>query len=101
MACTNQGVTHTHINVRIIWLRSVTCRWHAKLIKTVTGWAYDLRSVSTDMIRKRAERTGDGSLKDGDDPNHHMNSVWGWGDPDISSFDKESCITLHPERKHY
>lgn len=35
------------------------------------GWAYDLKSVTDDLIRKRVKRTGDGS-----------HPVWGWGDKD-------------------
>ncbi|BFF92819.1 acyl-CoA Delta(11) desaturase-like [Drosophila madeirensis] len=35
------------------------------------GWAYDLKSVSMDMVRKRVLRTGDGT-----------HPVWGWGDKD-------------------
>jgi len=38
--------------------------------------AYDLKSVSLDMVRQRALRTGDGS-----------HPVWGWGDKDQKSED--------------
>ena len=38
------------------------------------GWAYDLKTVSADIIEKRAQRTGDGS-----------HPVWGWGDKDLPS----------------
>lgn len=51
------------------------------------GWAYNLKSVSFDAIRKRASRTGDGSLKDPNDYHHHMN-VWGWGDKDMADDEK-------------
>lgn len=37
------------------------------------GWAYDRKKVSPDMIRRRVQRTGDGS------------HVWGYGDPDMPS----------------
>uniref|UniRef100_A0A1B6CF47 Fatty acid desaturase domain-containing protein n=1 Tax=Clastoptera arizonana TaxID=38151 RepID=A0A1B6CF47_9HEMI len=40
------------------------------------GWAYDLKSVSSDMIRRRVERTGDGS------------HIWGYGDEDMDVDDK-------------
>lgn len=43
------------------------------------GWAYDLKSVSPDMIARRAQRSGDGS------------HVWGYGDNDI---DKEDLAEL-------
>ncbi|XP_071568358.1 acyl-CoA Delta-9 desaturase-like [Temnothorax nylanderi] len=39
------------------------------------GWAYDLKYVSPNMIRRRARRCGDGS------------HVWGYGDVDISKED--------------
>lgn len=60
------------------------------------GWAYDLRTVSDDMIRKRALRTGDGShpadktkgsAKD-DGPVEH---VWGWNDHDMTAEDKSGA----------
>lgn len=43
------------------------------------GWAYDLKSVSKDMIARRAEKSGDGSY-------------WGYGDVDIQ---KEDLIELN------
>ncbi|XP_015512922.1 acyl-CoA Delta-9 desaturase-like isoform X1 [Neodiprion pinetum] len=48
------------------------------------GWAYDLKSVSTDMVRKRVERTGDGS-----------HEVWGWGDKDQPQEEREGAIITH------
>ncbi|XP_075974965.1 acyl-CoA Delta-9 desaturase-like [Anticarsia gemmatalis] len=37
------------------------------------GWAYDLKTVSTDVIQKRVKRTGDGThpVWGGDDHHHH------------------------------
>jgi stearoyl-CoA desaturase (Delta-9 desaturase) len=35
------------------------------------GWAYDLKSVSDEIVEKRVKRTGDGK-----------HSTWGWGDMD-------------------
>lgn len=40
------------------------------------GWAYDLKTVSEDVVRRRALRTGDGS--------HKMQEIWGWGDKDMA-----------------
>ncbi|KAJ1522373.1 hypothetical protein ONE63_002662 [Megalurothrips usitatus] len=40
------------------------------------GWAYDLKTVSREMIEKRVRRTGD-----------HGDEVWGWGDKDMSQDD--------------
>lgn len=52
------------------------------------GWAYDLKSVSTDMVKKRVERTGDGS-----------HELWGWGDKDQPSEEREEAIVTH-QTKH-
>lgn len=41
------------------------------------GWAYDLKTVSNEIIKKRVERTGDGSH------DNQKNHTWGWGDKDI------------------
>lgn len=51
------------------------------------GWAYDLKTVSTDVVEKRVKRTGDGS--------HH---VWGWGDKNIPEEDKEVTNVINPEK---
>lgn len=62
------------------------------------GQAYDLKTVSREMVKKRVQRTGDGSWKnhyddqsnDVDDHHHdHKNSVWGWGDKDMNEEDKK------------
>lgn len=55
------------------------------------GWAWDLKTVSDDMINRRAARTGDGSRSRDeiiqnfvhtDDP---QDTLWGWGDKDMDS----------------
>lgn len=48
------------------------------------GWAYDLKSVSENMVRKRVERTGDGS-----------HELWGWGDKDQSQEERKQAIITH------
>ena len=48
------------------------------------GWAYNLKSVSDDIIQKRVQRTGDGS--------HH---VWGWGDKDQDKIETEYANISH------
>ncbi len=65
----------------------------------IIGWAYDLKTVSQDMIKKRVQRTGDGThiyskLKNKDDDNNNVNqkyengkNYWGWGDEDISELE--------------
>jgi stearoyl-CoA desaturase (delta-9 desaturase) len=42
------------------------------------GWAYDLKTVPMSVVKKRIERTGDGS-----------HELWGWGDRDMT---KEKMI---------
>ncbi|XP_063822412.1 acyl-CoA Delta-9 desaturase-like [Ostrinia nubilalis] len=73
------------------------------------GWAYDLKTVSVDMIKKRAARTGDGShpscqeapkVIDDDDHDHdhdhsHENAVWGWEDKDMPEEDKQLAEISH------
>lgn len=41
------------------------------------GWAYDLKTVSEEIIQKRVERTGDGT-----------HTLWGYGDTDQSQDEK-------------
>ncbi|XP_015171565.1 PREDICTED: acyl-CoA Delta(11) desaturase-like [Polistes dominula] len=62
------------------------------------GWAYDLKTVSHEMIEKRACRTGDGTkyqnVKDQHEHNHN-NSIWGWDDPDINTEDVQSARIIN------
>lgn len=63
------------------------------------GQAYDLKTVSEEMVRKRVQRTGDGTWVDhgkgasgddndeADDHHHHGDYVWGWGDKDMKEED--------------
>jgi len=48
------------------------------------GWAYDLKTVSPEMIKKRVVRTGDGS-----------HEIWGWGDRDQTKQDYDSAVILN------
>nr|XP_022919344.1 acyl-CoA Delta(11) desaturase-like [Onthophagus taurus]XP_022919345.1 acyl-CoA Delta(11) desaturase-like [Onthophagus taurus]XP_022919347.1 acyl-CoA Delta(11) desaturase-like [Onthophagus taurus]XP_022919348.1 acyl-CoA Delta(11) desaturase-like [Onthophagus taurus] len=48
------------------------------------GWAYDLKTVSEDMIKKRVKRTGDGT-----------HNLWGWTDKDMPKEDIQDAITLN------
>lgn len=82
------------------------------------GWAYELKSVSEDVIRKRAERTGDGSNaysnciktdarmqqsrnnNNQNDHHHHQHhhdeeQVWGWDDKDLNLDDKKYAIIFN------
>jgi stearoyl-CoA desaturase (Delta-9 desaturase) len=48
------------------------------------GWAYDLKMVSEDVVKRRLKRTGDGS--------HH---IWGWGDRDQSQEEINHAIVVN------
>ncbi|KRT83168.1 hypothetical protein AMK59_3767 [Oryctes borbonicus] len=48
------------------------------------GLAYDLKTVSEDMIRRRVERTGDGT-----------HELWGWGDEDQPDEEKREAIIIN------
>ncbi|XP_061706541.1 acyl-CoA Delta-9 desaturase-like [Cydia pomonella] len=50
------------------------------------GWAYDLKTISDDVIQKRVMRTGDGS--------HH---IWGWGDKDQSKEEVNAAVRIYPK----
>jgi stearoyl-CoA desaturase (delta-9 desaturase) len=53
------------------------------------GWAYELKTVSEEMIKKRVLRTGDGS-----------HEIWGWGDKDQSPEDYQDAIITHRKSVH-
>nr|AFJ66828.1 delta 9/14 acylCoA acetylenase [Chauliognathus lugubris] len=48
------------------------------------GWAYDLKTASPEMIKRRVLKSGDGS--------HHL---WGWGDKDQSKQERSEAIILN------
>lgn len=50
------------------------------------GWAYDMKTVSDDIVKNRVKRTGDGS--------HHL---WGWGDKNQSKEEIASAIRINPK----
>ncbi|XP_039305287.1 acyl-CoA Delta(11) desaturase isoform X3 [Solenopsis invicta] len=52
------------------------------------GWAYDLKTVSEETIKKRVERTGDGS-----------HELWGWGDKDQTQEERDAAIVTHHHTK--
>lgn len=61
----------------------------------ITGQVYDLKTVSQDMIKKRVQRTGDGThkfskenSKKQPEHDHHEQALWGWDDKDITDFHK-------------
>ncbi|XP_059611867.1 acyl-CoA Delta-9 desaturase-like isoform X2 [Phlebotomus argentipes] len=48
------------------------------------GWAYDLKTVSSDIIEKRVKRTGDGT-----------HNLWGWGDKDQDQVEIDHATIMH------
>jgi stearoyl-CoA desaturase (Delta-9 desaturase) len=54
------------------------------------GWAYDLKTVSHDIIQKRVERTGDMT-------HESQQHTWGWGDKDQDQEEKEMATILNKE----
>nr|QLI61969.1 desaturase 14 [Streltzoviella insularis] len=71
------------------------------------GWAYDLKTVSAEMIRRRVLRTGDGShpintkedFIDDHDHHHSENPVWGWDDKDMPDEDRQLVEISHRKRE--
>ncbi|XP_011874842.1 PREDICTED: acyl-CoA Delta(11) desaturase-like, partial [Vollenhovia emeryi] len=68
------------------------------------GWAYDLKTVGHDLIKKRAARTGDNSIYEleGDlNDEHHTQEkiIWGWEDADMSVEDKLAAEILNKESR--
>lgn len=50
------------------------------------GWAYDMKTVSEDIVRSRVKRTGDGS-----------HNLWGWGDKDHDKAEINAAIRINPK----
>ncbi|XP_011866123.1 PREDICTED: acyl-CoA Delta(11) desaturase-like, partial [Vollenhovia emeryi] len=60
------------------------------------GWAYDLKTVNHDIIKRRAARTGDGSLYERTSDEHTQEKfTWGWNDADMSLEDKQAAEILN------
>lgn len=55
------------------------------------GWAYDLKTVSSDVVRKRVERTG----MNGHVENKHTS--WGWDDKDLPQSDREAAKIINKQ----
>jgi stearoyl-CoA desaturase (delta-9 desaturase) len=73
------------------------------------GQAYDLKTVSQDMIKKRVLRTGDGThpyskmqLENNNKPStskEQINHYWGWDDKDVSDADKKLTDIINFDKK--
>ncbi|KAH8296228.1 hypothetical protein KR054_003383, partial [Drosophila jambulina] len=63
--------------------------WTTKFIEFFAkiGWAYDLKSVPTDLVQRRTKRTGDGS-----------HPIWGWGDKDQTAQDIADTEIIHKRK---
>ncbi|KAF5302715.1 hypothetical protein FQR65_LT08457 [Abscondita terminalis] len=48
------------------------------------GWAYELKTVPQELIKKRVLRTGDGT-----------HELWGWGDKDQSNEEQQDALITH------
>jgi stearoyl-CoA desaturase (delta-9 desaturase) len=57
------------------------------------GWAYDLKTVSNQIIQKRVERTGNMSHES--DRNH----TWGWGDKDQDKEEKRLANIINKKEE--
>lgn len=53
------------------------------------GWAYDLKSVSDEIIKRRVERTGDGT-----------HPTWGWGDSDQDQIEIDHAMITHQQQQN-
>lgn len=52
------------------------------------GWAYDLKTVSDEIVQSRKERTGDGTVT----------NIWGWADPDQPKEEREMAKIINKEK---
>jgi stearoyl-CoA desaturase (Delta-9 desaturase) len=55
------------------------------------GWAYDLKTVSKEIIQKRIERTGDGTHPHSANTEH----LWGYGDKEQDAEEREMIPILN------
>jgi len=70
------------------------------------GWAYDLKTVSNEMIKKRMMKSGDGSsdyskfkdLKMAVE-SEHSDPIWGWDDQDMTLDERELVTVINPSEK--
>lgn len=59
------------------------------------GWAYDLKSVSHDIVMQRVKRTGDPEVH----KHHPEGGAWGWGDKDIPQENIQLTETSYPAKE--
>lgn len=56
------------------------------------GWAYDLKTVSQEIIQKRVERTGDKSEAE-------ERNTWGWGDKDQPQEERDLASIINKKQE--
>lgn len=71
------------------------------------GLAYDLKTVSLEMIEQRSQRTGDGTRKplkaidrlieEVNNQSESLEHVWGWDDKDMTEEHKQWVKIYNPE----
>lgn len=64
----------------------------------IPGLAYDLKTASEEIIKKRIQRTGDGShpkvcRKEKDESSEDV-MVWGWDDKDMDESEKKLATKI-------
>nr|XP_022906575.1 acyl-CoA Delta(11) desaturase-like [Onthophagus taurus]XP_022906576.1 acyl-CoA Delta(11) desaturase-like [Onthophagus taurus] len=62
------------------------------------GWARDLKTVSSDMVKRRILRTGDGTklvMEKNLDDLVMSDNIWGWGDENMKKIDFDSIKRLN------
>ncbi|KAH0950952.1 hypothetical protein HN011_004075 [Eciton burchellii] len=64
------------------------------------GWAYDLKTVAHNVVKKRANRTGDGStyeriISTEHDAHQKENAIWGWDDVDMKPEDMQKAEIIN------
>lgn len=52
------------------------------------GWAYNLKTVPDELVKKRVLRTGDGT-----------HEVWGWGDKDQPQEERDEAVILSRQKE--
>lgn len=59
------------------------------------GWAYDLKTVSHEIIQKRIERTGDGTHLHSHSAGSETTHLWGYGDSEQDAEEKKMIPILN------
>lgn len=100
----HEHICHWHLNI------TVSTRIRDLIVFDISfiGWAYDLKSVSDEVVAKRMARIGDGNTKyskvnlenltrtdDVQESIEGENLVWGWDDADMDQDIKSSATIIN------